>query len=159
MKKLYIFFIAMISVSGLFAQDRSRNNYEKDNEQNRNKDWNYTHQNDTYKDNAYSNDDRYYNRQPQIQEQDRRYSNDGRYYNKQQPQIQEQDRRAAIDRVNRDCDQQINRYRNDRSLNPYERERRIAQIQQERTQKINSFGKGVITGAIVGLIAGVLFSK
>ena len=138
MKKLYIFFIAMISVSTIFAQDHGKNNYQKDNYQKDNKQWGYNQQNDNYKNSGYSNDDH--------------------YYNGKQQQIQEKDRRAAIDRVNRDYDQRISRYRNDRSINSYERDRRITQTQRERQQQINSFGKGAITGAIVGLIAGALFS-
>jgi len=139
MKKLYILVIAMISVSSLFAQDRSRNNYGNEPYRNDNKQWVYNQQN---KGNA-----------------DRAYSNDDRYYNGRQQQMQEKDRRAAIDRVNHDYDQRINRFRSDRSLNAYERNRRIAEAQRERQQKIGSFGKGMVTGAIVGLIAGVLLSK
>jgi len=139
MKKLYILVIAMISVSSLFAQDHSRNNYQKD-----------TYRNND-KQQAYS--------QPYKNYNDRAYTNDDRYYNGRQPQIQEKDRRAAIDLMNRDYDQRISRFRNDRSLNAYERNRRIAEAQRERQQKIGSFGKGMVTGAIVGLIAGVLLSK
>ncbi len=138
MKKLYIFFIAMISMSTLFAQDRGRNNYQKDNYSRDNKQGAYQQQQDNNKDRGYSNNDH--------------------YYNGKQQQMQEKDRRAAIDRVNRDYDQRISRYRNDRSMNPYERDRGIAEAQRERQQQINSFGKGAIAGAIVGLIAGVLFS-
>jgi hypothetical protein len=138
MKKLYVFLIAMISVSTIFAQDRGKNNYQKDNYQENNKQRGYNQQNDNYKDRAYSNDDH--------------------YYNGKQQQIQEKDRRAAINRVNRDYDQRISRYRNDRSINSYERDRRVAQAQRERQQQISSFGKGAITGAIVGLIAAALFS-
>jgi len=139
MKKLYILVIAMISVSSLFAQDRSRNNYGNEPYRNDNKQWVYNQQN---KDNA-----------------DRAYSNNDRYYNGRGQQMRERDRRAAIDRVNHDYDQRINQFRSDRSLNAYERNRRIAEAQRERQQKIGSFGKGIVTGAIVGLIAGVLLSK
>jgi len=138
MKKLYILVIAMISVSSLFAQDHSRNNYQQD-----------TYRNND-KQQAYS--------QPYKNYNDRAYTNDDRYYNGRQPQIQEKDRRAAIDLMNRDYDQRISRFRNDRSLNAYERNRRIAEAQRERQQRIGSFGKGLITGAVVGLIASVLFS-
>jgi len=138
MKKLYILVIAMISVSSLFAQDHSRNNYQQD-----------TYRNND-KQQAYS--------QPYKNYNDRPYTNDDRYYNGRQPQIQEKERRAAIDLVNRDYDQRISRFRNDRSLNAYERNRRIAEAQRERQQRIGSFGKGLITGAVVGLIASVLFS-
>jgi len=138
MKKLYVFFIAMISMSTLFAQNRGKNNYQKDNYSQDNKQRGYNQQNDNYKDRSYSNDDH--------------------YYNGKQPPIREKDRRAAIDRVNRDYDQRISQYRNDQSINSYERDRRIARAQSERQQQINSFGKGAIAGAIVGLIAGVVFS-
>ncbi len=137
MKKLYIFLIAMISVSAVFAQDRGRNNYQKDNYRQDNKQWGYNQSNGNDRGRGYADNDRYYN---------------GR-------QLQERDRRAAIDIVNRDYDQRIYSYRNSRSMNRYERDRRIAEAQRERQQKINSFGKGAITGAIVGLIAGVLLSK
>ena len=139
MKKLYILVIAMISVSSLFAQDRSRNNYGNEPYWNDNKQWVYNQQN---KDNA-----------------DRAYSNNDRYYNGRQQQMRERDKRAAIDGVNQDYDQRINQFRSDRSLNVYERNRRIAEAQRERQQKIGFFGKGIVTGAIVGLIAGVLLSK
>jgi len=138
MKKLYIFFIAMISVSTIFAQDRGKNNYQKDNYQKDNKQWGYNQQNDNYKNRSYSNDDH--------------------YYNGKQQQMQEKDRRVAVDRVNRDYDQRISHYRNDRSLNVRERDRRIAEAQRERQQQLSSFGKGAIAGAIVGLIAGAIFS-
>lgn len=138
MKKLYIFIIAMISVSTIFAQDRGRNNYQKDNYQQNNKDWSYNQPKDNYRDKGYAKNDR--------------------YYNSQQQQMDERQRRAEIDRVNRDYDQRINRFRNDRSMNSYERDRRIADMQRERQQKISSFGKGAVAGAIVGLIAGVLLS-
>jgi outer membrane protein assembly factor BamD (BamD/ComL family) len=138
MKKLYILFIAMISMSTLFAQDRGKNNFQKNDYQQGNKQWGYNQQNDNYKDKG--------------------YSNDAHYYNARQQQMQEKNRRAEIDRVNRDYDQQIGRYRNDRFMNSYDRDRRIAEAQRERQQKISSFGKGIVTGAIVGLIAGAIFS-
>jgi hypothetical protein len=138
MKKLYILFIAMISMSTLFAQDRGKNNFQKNDYQQGNKQWGYSQQNDNYKDKG--------------------YSNDAHYYNARQQQMQEKNRRAEIDRVNRDYDQQISRYRNDRFMNNYDRDRRIAEAQRERQQKISSFGKGIVTGAIVGLIAGAIFS-
>jgi len=138
MKKLYILFIAMISVSTLFAQDRGKNGFQKNNYQQDNKQWGYSQQNDNYK--------------------ERGYSNDTHYYNGKQQQMQGKDRRAEIDRVNRDYDQRISRYRNDRSMNSYDRDRRIAEAQRERQQKIGSFGTGMVAGAIVGLIAGAIFS-
>ena len=163
MKKLYILVIAMISVSSLFAQNHSRNDYGNDGYRNDNKQWGYSQQNNgrnDYRKDGYDKN----NQQPVYNQQnkdynDRNYLNNDHYYNGQQQQMQERDRRAAIDRVNHDYDQRINMYRNDRSLNGYERNRRIAQAQRERQQKIGSFGKGIITGAIVGVIAGVLLSK
>lgn len=137
MKKLYVLLLAMISVGSVFAQNRG----------------------DYHQENGYSrNDKKWEYNQPGYNNQDRNYPNHDPRYNQQQ-QMQERDRRAAIDRVNRDYDQRIMRYRNDRSMNRYERDRRIADAQRERQQKINSFGKGIIAGAIVGLIAGAIFSN
>jgi len=139
MKKLYILFLALISVSTMFAQDRGKNRHQKNDYQQDNKQWEYNQPNNTSYDRGYANSD---------------YYNNGRQSN-----MHEKDRRAAIDRVNHDYDQRISRFRNDRSMNRYERDRRISETQRERQQKINSFGKGIITGAIVGLIAGALFSN
>jgi len=145
MKKLYILVIAMISVSSIFAQGRSRNDYGNNTRWNDRQQPVYNQQNQGYNDRNYSQNDR--------------YSKYDRNYNGQQQQMQERDRRAAIDRVNQDYDQRINQYRNDRSINSYERNRRIAMAQREREQRIGSFGKGLITGGIIALVAGVLMSK
>ena len=139
MKKLYILVIALVSTGSLFAQDHDRNHGQKDNDRNnQQQQWSHQEQYGGYKDQGHQNNDR--------------------YYNERQEQMREQDRRAAIEGVNRDYDQRIYGYRNDRSMNRYERERRIAQAQRERQQKIGSFGKGMVAGAVVGLLAGVLLS-
>jgi hypothetical protein len=136
MKKLYIFAITMISVTGAFAQGHNKD-YNNDHYRNDGKQWAYNQHDRDNRDNRYDHNDGYYK---------------GRQY-------LEKDRRAAIDRVNRDYDERINRFRRDRAISAYERDRRIAEAQRERQTKIRSFGTGMITGAVAALIAGVLLSK
>ncbi len=47
-------------------------------------------------------------------------------------------------------------YNNDRSLNSYERDRRINVAEQERQQKARSFGSGLAVRGIAGILLGVL---
>jgi hypothetical protein len=138
MKKLLILAIAMMSFGAVFAQQRT----DKNDKWERNQSNDRRNTNTRINDHSYSNDHVYNNNR-----QDDRYDN--RYDNR--------DHRADIERVNRDYDQRINGYRNDRSINSYERDRRIRQAEYERTQKINSFGKGVVVGALAAVILGSIF--
>ncbi|MFT3935110.1 MAG: hypothetical protein QM726_15895 [Chitinophagaceae bacterium] len=137
MKKLYSFLIAMTVVSSVFAQDRNRDNYQQDNHNKGQQQWGYQQQYDNRANDKFTDKDHYYG---------------------QQPRMQEKDRRAAIDRINRDYDQQVFRYRNDRSINAFERDRRIGMIERERKQKLNAFGPIVLGAAIGALITGAIFS-
>ncbi len=67
-------------------------------------------------------------------------------------------RQAEYDRMNQQCDQRIEGYRNDRSLSRYERDRRIQEVEYERQQKARSFGKGVVVGGIAAILLGVLIA-
>ena len=138
MKKLIILSIAMMSFSAVFSQQRN----DMDRRSDRNQSTNMRHTSNG--NNSYSNDRMYNNNH----NQDNRYND--RYDNR--------DHRADIDRVNREYDQRINGYRNDRSINSFERDRRIRQAEYERTQKVNSFGKGVVVGALATVILGAIFS-
>ncbi|MCW3094287.1 MAG: hypothetical protein JWP81_5356 [Ferruginibacter sp.] len=133
MKKLIVLFIAAIFINAASAQgynDRGRMNERQET-------WN-TRSTVTRYENTHSNDHEY-------DKKDRR-ADDYR-------------RQAETDRANREYDQRINQYRNDRSINAYERERRINDMQRERQQKVNSFGKGLVVGAIAGVLLGVLASN
>lgn len=68
-------------------------------------------------------------------------------------------RRQELDRINRDYDRRIDAYRNNRSLPSFERDRRIAQAEQERKEKTASFTKGAVVGAVAGVLLGVLISR
>jgi hypothetical protein len=87
----------------------------------------------------------------------RGYSND-HSYNQQDRRYDERNHQADVDRINREYDQRIGGYRNDRSINSRERERRISIAERERQQKVSSFGGGVAVGAIAGVLLGVLLS-
>ncbi len=60
--------------------------------------------------------------------------------------------------LNRQYDQKINGYKNDRSLSARERERRINEAQQERQRALAGFGTGAVAGGVVGFLLGVLVS-
>jgi len=91
--------------------------------------------------------------------------NDG-WYNKDQRQSNDHgygrnddcNRQAEFDRMNRQYDQRIDGYRNDRSMNRYERDRRIREAEMERQQQSRSFGKGMIVGGVVGVLLGAILS-
>ncbi len=65
-------------------------------------------------------------------------------------------RQAEYDRMNQECDQRIEGYRNDRRIDRYERDRRIQQVEYERQQKAKAFGKGMVVGGIAAILIGVL---
>ena len=135
MKKLIILSIAIMSFGAVFAQQRNDRGRQPQgyNQQNNNHDRDYS-----------SNNNHGYNNR------DNNWNNNQRYDNN--------DHRADIERVNREYDQRINGYRNDRSINTYERDRRIRQAEYERSQKANSFGKGVVVGALATVILGAILS-
>jgi len=117
--------------------------------------------NDNYRQDRYPVDQRndgWYNKQPDDhgygRDDDRnRQSNDHGY-----GRNDDRNRQAAFDRMNRDYDQRINGYRSDRSMNRYERDRRIREAEMERQQQSRSFGKGMVVGGVVGLILGAVLS-
>ena len=98
--------------------------------------------------NNYGYSDRGYN--------DRGYNDRG--YNRRQ-RNDDYRRQAEYDRMNQQYDQRINVYRNDHSLNRYERQQRIEQAERERQQKAKSFGTGVIVGGIAAIILGAIISN
>jgi Ni/Co efflux regulator RcnB len=132
MKKLIILCIALISFSAGFAQDRSKSGHMKDNNER-----GYHQRMDDHKDRSYSND---------------------RGYNGNDQWMYKRKRQAGMEQANRYRDQRISNYRNDRSLHSSERTRSIYEPQRGGQQQVNSFGKGIVAGAIVGIIAGAILS-
>lgn len=134
MKKIFTFLIAIATVSFASAQGyhqpaRSYNG----------------HTDKQYADNRY-------NRNGYDHNYDYRNGNyNNRAYNERQRQEQ-------IDCINRDYDQRVDVYRNDRRISQRERERRIYQLNTERNQKLKSFGAGAAVGAIAGFVLGAILS-
>ena len=108
----------------------------------------------------YDNRDRYqptqdrgdWNNNDQGQWRDRDYGNNNRRYEQAR-------RQAEYDRMNQQYNERINRYRNDRSMDRYERQRRIEEAERERQQKSKSFGKGLIVGGLAALVIGAIISN
>ena len=138
MKKLLVLLMAVFSVSAAFSQ-----NYHRNRGSNRTQ----TVISFPNEYNSYSQNNGYYNQGSQNYG----YNNQGRGYD-------ERYRQAEIYRINRDYDQRINSYRNNRYMNAIERQRRIREMEYERNQKLHSFGGGVVVGAIAGLILGAIIS-
>ena len=131
MKKLIVILIAAISFSAVSAQSRDNSHYMQDRRQ------------VTQRDNHnYNNANR---------SNDYAYNNNNQWKN-------DRDRQNAYDRMNKQYDQKINGYRNDRSLGANERDRRIREAGQERQQQSKSFGTGAIIGGVAGFLLGVLVS-
>ena len=131
MKKLIIILIAAISFSAASAQSRNNSHYTQDRRQ-------VTHRDSHNYNNANRSNDYAYNNNNQ-------WKND-------------RDRQNASDGMNKQYDQKINGYRNDRSLSANERDRRIREAEQERQQQPKSFGTGAIIGGVAGFLLGVLVS-
>lgn len=132
MKKLIIMLIAAISFNAASAQSRSNRYQQQDRKQ-----VTQVKDNRNYNDQSRSNDYAYNN-------------NNGQKYDR--------NRQADYDRINRQYDQKINGYRNDRSLSRNDRDRRIHEAEMERQQSLKSFGGGAIVGGIAGFLLGVLVS-
>jgi|SRR6185437_356729 len=77
-------------------------------------------------------------------------------YNNNHGQTIDRNRQATYDRINRQYDQRIILYRNDRSLSAHDRDRRIHDAEMERQQSLRSFGGGAIVGGVAGFLLGVL---
>jgi hypothetical protein len=82
----------------------------------------------------------------------------GRGYNKDKGRDYDYRRQVEYDRMNREYDNRIDGFRKDRTLNRYERNRRIQQAEQERQEKAKAFGTGVVLGGIAAILLGVLIS-
>ena len=133
MKKLIIILITAISFNAASAQSRNSSRYSQDRRQ------------------AMQNDSRNYNNANR--------SNDYAYDNNNNHQWKnDRDRQDAYDRMNRQYDQKIDGYRNNRSLSSNERNRRIREAERERQQQSKSFGTGAIIGGVAGFLLGVLAS-
>ena len=128
MKKFLVLLMAVFTVSAAFSQ-----NYQRDYRSNRSQTV------VTYRDGYHT------------RSQNNGYYDNGRNYN-------ESYRRAEIARINRDYDQRVNRYRNNRYMNSIERERRIREMEYERNQRLKSFGGGVVVGALATLVLGAILS-
>ena len=152
MKKIFILSIAMLSFTAMFAQQRS-NDWRTDRNQSTNVRTSNDRNDGRYNDNhVYNQQDRNYN------DRSNGYGDRNNGYNDRNNNYNDRERQMNIDRVNREYDQRINEYRNDRRINSYERDRRIRQAEYERSQRVNSFGKGVVVGAVATIILGAILS-
>jgi hypothetical protein len=77
-------------------------------------------------------------------------------YNNQRGRNNDYQRQAEYDRMNRECDNRVDVYRNDRRLDNYERNRRIQEVEYERQQKAKAFGKGMVVGGVAAILIGVM---
>ncbi len=134
MKKLIIILIAALSFTAASAQSR-KDSYNRPDHNQVNQTW----------DNGYNND--------QHRSNDYAYNNNNAY---NKGRNDDRSRQAAYDHMNQQYDQRIDGYRNDRSLGSFERDRRIKEAEQERQEKSKSFGNGIVTGGIAGLLIGIL---
>lgn len=130
MKKLIIILIAAVSFNAASAQSRNDHYQQQDR-----KAVTQSRDNQNYHNQYHSND----------------YA-----YNNNSGQKNDRNRLADYDRINRQYDQRINVYRNDRSISVYERDRRIHEVELQRQQSLKSFGGGAIVGGIAGFLLGVL---
>jgi hypothetical protein len=131
MKKIFTFFlIAICSVGFASAQSNKSMAY-----------FNHDHGKVVQKNNHSYNNKHYSNKQ--TFDYNKKWKND-------------RERQKAFDRMNRHYDKMIDKYKKDRSLNAFERERRIREAEHERAEKAKSFGTGLVVGGIAGLIIGVL---
>ena len=131
MKKLFtMILIAAGTISFASAQNRNENYYKQD-----------RYQTMQTRDNRYSD---------QRQSNDWAYNNNGRN--------DDRNRQTESDRINQQYDNRIKDYRNDHSINRYERNRRMWQPEQERQQQSKTFGKGMVVGGAVGLLLGAILS-
>jgi len=133
MKKLIVILIAALSFSAASAQSR-KDSYNRPDRNQVNQAW----------DNRYNND--------QQRSNDYAYNNNA--YGKDRNS--DRSRQENYNRMNQQYDQRIDGYRNDRSLGNYERGHRINEVEQERQEKSNSFGNGMVIGGIAGLLIGIL---
>lgn len=127
MKKLIIILIAAVSFNVASAQSRNDRYQQQDRKQ-----VTQTRDNQNY---AHSND----------------YA-----YNNNHGQTIDRNRQVEYDHMNRQYNQRIQLYRNDRSLSAFDRDRRIHEAEQERQQSLKSFGGGAIVGGVAGFLMGVL---
>jgi hypothetical protein len=137
MKKIFTFLIAIASVGFASAQK-----YQPA----------YSHQDG--REQQYKSADRY---EKNNYDRDYRNGND-RNNNYRKDYNDDRKRKQQIDRINRDYDQRIAVYRNDRRMAQRERERRIYQLNYERNQQLKSFGAGAAVGAVAGLLLGAILS-
>ena len=143
MKKLIILLIASVSFNVASAQ--SRNDSYKNQDRKQVSQTTATH---NYYDQSSSNDYAYNN------------SNNNRdyAYNNNKGHNDNRYRQAGYDRLNRQYDQKINDYKNDRSISGKERDRRINEAQDERQRSLAGFGTGAVAGGVVGFLLGVVVS-
>lgn len=139
MKKLIIILTAVMSFNAATAQNRN-GGYNNGNDR---------HQQTQVQSNRDNNG--------RGQWDDRTYNNNRR--NDQYGRNDQYNRQAGYDRMNREYDQQVTVYRNDRSLSQYERQRRINEVERQRQEKAKSFGKGLVVGGLAAILIGVLAAK
>jgi hypothetical protein len=151
MKKIFILLFSLGSLTSVFAQsgrDRSNNDVAMNRGGYGQSNGGYSQPNNDRRDNGYK-DAR--NTAPYSNGNDNR---GGGYDNRNGRDNRNADwqRQQEIDRVNRDYNSRIDNYRRDRSINTYERNRRIGQLERERDSKIKSFAGGLLLGGVLGVL-------
>jgi hypothetical protein len=146
MKKIFTFILiaAGLSFNAASAQNRNERYHDQDRYQ-------VNHTSNNWDRNGRNQPNGNWNRSDRNQSMDYGNNNNRRGNN-------DYERQAEYDRMNRDCDNRIDVYRNDRRIDNYERNRRIQEVEYERQQKAKAFGKGVVVGGIAAIVLGVLIS-
>jgi DUF4097 and DUF4098 domain-containing protein YvlB len=139
MKKLFTLLFAIGTVTIASAQSGfNRNGYDNDRRYNENI---RSDKNDKW------NDQRGYDR------------NNDRDYNRGYDRgYNERKRQEEAMRIRREYDMKIQRYRNDRHITTYERNKRIVIIEKERDNKLRSVLGGAAVGAVAGAIIGAIIA-
>lgn len=151
MKRIFtlILFAAVLSANAATAQNRNDRNNDQDRYQ----------VNQRYDNWDQNSNDRYAFEQRKDNGKHKGWNKSkGHGYHKDKGRDDDYRRQQEYDRMNQDCDSRVEVYRNDRSINPYERDRRIQQVEYERQQKAKAFGTGVVVGGIAAILIGVLIS-
>lgn len=113
---------------------------------------------------AQSSNDRYYRQdRGQVMQQDTRNygdqrQSDGYAYNNNNGWKNDRDRQAGYGPINQQYDQRIDRYRNDHTFRPYERDNNIRGAEFGRQPQSRAIGTGTIIGGVAGFLLGVLVS-
>ena len=142
MKNMITILLSVVSFSAAMAQPNKQNNDNRDNKNGYN---NERNQPGTNWQNG--NSQAYYNGNNNNSRDKKQWGdnrNDRRY--------SDREKRVEMDRINRDYDQRITGYRNNRNMREAERNRQIQIAEQERSSKLKSFGGGLLIGGLLTLL-------